>query len=186
MSQQVRTFSREIALRFVSEGDFEAARQFFVEEKPELTAEVVLRFHGYTRVMLKENRDNYGLYFVNPSSPVPFLWFGMAWRLDDPPTTLPSWGASLEVNGAHVADFHDGVGGLLEACNAVANGEEGIQLHRFKQHVELAEWRDFDWLLAQPDQTLALKRFWAGYLRALSAADVPAAAVAFARDCGIS
>jgi len=184
--EQGRLFSREIAARFVTEGDFEAARQFFIDEKPALTAEVVLRFRGYTRVLLKQNPDNYGLYFVNPAAPVPFLWFGMAWRPNDPAGTLPAWGVSLEVNGEHVADFRDNVGGLLESWKAVTAQDEGIRFHDFGRHVELAEWRDFQWLLGQPDQVLALKRFWAGYLRTLGAASVPAAGVAFARGCGIA
>jgi hypothetical protein len=157
-----------------------------VEEKPELTAEVVLRFRGYIRVVLRENRDNYGLYFLNPAAPVPFLWFGMAWRSGDPPGTLPAWGASLEVNGDHVRAFEEGAGNLLKACDAAATDNEMIQLHRFEQHVELARWREFEWLLEQPDQTLALKRFWAGYLRALAAARLPAAVAAFTREAGIA
>lgn len=181
-----RAFSREVAQRFVSEGDFEAARQFFVDEKPELTTEVVLRFRGYTRVLLKENRDNYGLYFVNPGAPVPFLWLGMAWRVGDPEGTLPAWGASLEVNGEHVTQFEEGAGGLLEACRAAETADDELKLHRFDRHVELACWRDFDWLLEQPDQALALKRFWAGYLRQLTAAGIPAAVTAFTREAGIA
>jgi hypothetical protein len=186
MASMPRLFSRTIAERFVSQRDFEAARQFFIEEKPQLTAEVVLRLRGYTRVLLKENPDNYGLYFINPGAPVPFLWLGMGWSADDPAGTLPSWGVSMEVNGSYVRPFTENAGGLLDACRAVEAQSETIQLHHFEQHVELAEWRDFDWLLSEEDHALALARFWAGYLRALTDAEVPAAIVAFTRECGIS
>lgn len=180
-----RVFSREVAQRFVSEGDFEAARQLFIEEKPELTTEVVLRFRGYRRVLLKHDDDRYGLCFLNPGAPVPFLWLGMAWRAENPRSTLPVWGASLEISGEPMHAFEEGEGGLLEACRAVEAASDEIRLRRFARHVELARWRPFDWLLEQPDQPLAIKRMWAGYLRALADARLPAAAGAFARAAGV-
>ena len=178
------TFERAQAERFVTDRDFEPARSFFVEHKPSLSMEVVLRFRGYARVVLKENPDNYGVYFVNPDSPVPFLWFGMAWRVDDPPGTLPSWGASLEVNGPYMERFDDGSGGLLQAFEELDGSTDDLGLHRFEGHVELAMWRGFAWLLPEQDHGAALEHFWAHYLTILKRGGVPGAVREFNRACG--
>ena len=179
-------FTRAQAERFVSEQAFEPVRAFFVERKPALTMEVVLRFRGYSRVVLKENPDNYGVYFVNPDAPVPFLWFGMAWRREDPAGTLPSWGASLEVNGPYLERFNEDGGGLQSACEAMDGAADGaLGLHRFEGHVELAMWKGFDWLLKEEDdQGQALEHYWANYLTLLKRGGLPAAVKAFNRACG--
>ena len=177
-------FDRAQAERFVSHQEFEPARKFFTERKPALTMEVVLRFRGYSRVVLKENPENYGVYFVNPDAPVPFLWFGMAWLLEDPPGTLPSWGASLEVNGPYLERFNEGGGGLLSACEALDGVAEGLGMHRFEQHVELAMWKGFSWLLEEEDQGQALEHYWANYLTVLKKGGVPAAVKGFNKACG--
>ena len=176
---------RATASRCATHQEFEPVRAFFAGRKPALTMEVILRFRGYSRVVLKENPDNYGVYWVNPDAPVPFLWMGMAWRQGDPPGTLPSWGASLEVNGPYLAQFNEGAGGLLKACEQVAEQHQELGLHRFDTHVELALWRPGDWLLEQPDQAQALEQLWAGYLQTLAGAGVHKAVRAFTDACGL-
>ena len=165
--------------------NFEAARQFFFANKPELTAELVVRFRGFTRVLLREHGPSYGIYFSNPGAPCPFLWLGMTWAPDAPPGVLPRWGVRMEIDGSHVEPFDRNVGGLLDAWRRVAATSEEIRLRRFDRRVELSTWRDFDWLLARPEHELALKRLWVGFVRSLAAGGVPAAVAAFTRQSGI-
>lgn len=176
-------FTRETALLLASHRPPEAARAFFDAVGSRLTTLVARRFAGFGRALLTRNPENYGLYFVHDRARVPFLWLGMAWSNDDPPGTLPSWGASLEVDGAEVGPFKDNLGGLWDACQAVtANSPGQIRLYPFPRHVELACWRSFDWLLGEDDQPGAMTAFWESYLKALSAGGIPEAAAAFIRS----
>ena len=118
----------------------------------------------------------------NSSRGLAFFWFGLAWSERDPEGALPSWGASMEVSGARVADFDQNAGGLLDACENAAENSEGIKLHRFARHVELAAWRSSDWLLEQRDQRRALEGFWFDYLDVLVRWDLPARVDAFVAD----
>jgi hypothetical protein len=175
-------FSREQAELIVPRREFEPVYAYFARHAEGLAAEVELRFWGFAHVELRENLDNYGLYLVRQDFGVPFLWFGLGWGTDDAPDTLPSWGASLEVNGAHVASFRRDDGGLRPACEAAAKAsQKRLGLYVFEKHVELAEWRPFEWLLGQPDQRKALRDFWASYLELLSAAGVAEAMDEFIR-----
>jgi hypothetical protein len=177
-------FDRAAAERFVTHQELEPVRKFFVDRKPALTLEVVLRFRGFSRATLKLNADNYGVYFVNTDAPVPFLWLGMAWRLTDPPGTLPSWGASLEVNGPYLDRFDEGAGGLRAACERLAAAGEELGLHRFERHVELACWRSCAFVLGESDQAAAIEKLWAGYLARLADGGIPGAVRAFNEACG--
>jgi hypothetical protein len=175
-------FTREEVDLMVPRREFEAVYAYYARYAEGLAAEVEHRFWGFAHVELRENQDNYGLYLLRQDFPVPFLWFGLGWGSDDAPGTLPSWGASLEVNGAHVASFRRDEGGLRPACEAAAKAsEERLGLYVFDEHVELAEWRTFDWLLGQPNQQKALTKFWAGYLDLLSAHGVGEAMDEFVR-----
>ena len=175
-------FTREEVDLMVPRREFEAVYAYYARYAEELAAEVEHRFWGFAHVELRENQDNYGLYLLRQDFPVPFLWFGLGWGADDAPGTLPSWGASLEVNGAHVASFRRDEGGLRPACEAAAKAsEERLGLYVFDAHVELAEWRTFDWLLGQSNQQKALTKFWAGYLDLLSAHGVGEAMDEFVR-----
>lgn len=173
-------FSREEAELIVPRRDFEPVYAYFARHAEGLAAAVEHRFWGFAHVELRENLDNYGLYLLRQDFPVPFLWLGLGWGTDDAPGTLPSWGASLEVNGAHVASFKRDEGGLRPACEAAAKAsDKRLGLYLFDKHVELAEWRSFEWLLGQPDQRKALTGFWTGYLDLLSAHGVGEAMDAF-------
>jgi hypothetical protein len=172
-------FTHDTAKALISERALQPAKLFFRAHADLFGGALAVRFTGISQRALKKNPDNYGLYFVDPKAPVPFFWFGLAWSEKDPAGAMPSWGASMEVSGARVAAFDDNVGGLLDACENAAENSEGIKLHRFEAHVELAAWRSFDWLLAQGDQRRALERFWFDYLDALVTWDVPAHVEAF-------
>lgn len=173
-------FSREEAELIVPRRGFGPVYAYFARQAEGLAAAVEHHFWGFAHVELRENLDNYGLYLLRQDFPVPFLWFGLGWGTDDAPGTLPSWGASLEVNGAQVASFKRDDGGLRPACEAAAKAsDERLGLYLFDKHVELAEWRTFEWLLGQPDQGKALSGFWTGYLDLLSAHGVGEAMDAF-------
>ena len=175
-------FTREEAELIVPRREFEPVYAYFARYVEGLTAEVEHRFWGFAHVEMRENLDNYGLYLMRQDFGVPFLWFGLGWGTDDAPGTLPSWGASLEVNGAYVASFRRDDGGLRPACEAAAKGSDSrLGLYLFDNHVELAEWRPFEWLLGQPNQLKALTRLWAGYLDLLHAHGVGEAADEFVR-----
>jgi hypothetical protein len=178
-----RLFDEQSAARLVPERALDPARFFFRSNAALFTAALEVRFLGFDQPTLKQNADNYGLYFAS-KAPVPFFWFGLGWSVNDPPTTLPSWGASLEINGPQVARFEDNVGGLAEACQVAAERSSNLSLHRFERHVELARWRPFRWLLGEPDQRLALERFWIGYLDDLAATDLPRKLEAFVAAAG--
>lgn len=166
-------FDEQSAARMVTEGDFALARKFFDAVGTRLTTAANQHFNLFDRALLTRNPDNYGLYFVHQQARVPFLWLGMAWKKEDPPGTLPSWGASLEVDGAAMRLLEGNIGGVLDAFESLARHHGHIQLYRFDKHVELAEWRSFSWLLAQEPQARALEDFWGEYLAALEAADLP-------------
>lgn len=158
-------FTREEAELIVPRRELEPIYAYFARYAEGLAAEVEHRFWGFAQVELRENLDNYGLYLMRQDFGVPFLWFGLGWGADDAPGTLPSWGASLEVNGGYVASFRKDEGGLRPACEAAAKGsDKRLGLYLFDKHVELAEWRPFEWLLGQPNQLKALTGLWAGYL----------------------
>ena len=173
-----RLFDEQSAGRMVPERAFDPARFFFRSNAALFTAALEVRFLGFDQPTLKRNPDNYGLYFTS-RVPVPFFWFGIGWSADDPPNTLPSWGASLEVNGPRVALFEQNAGGFADACENATTNADDLSLYRFEHHVELARWRSFSWLLAEPDQRLALERFWLGYLDDLVAWDLPRKMEAF-------
>lgn len=176
-------FTRGAAALLVSRGEFGPARAMFDAIAVRLAAATAARFEGFSRALLTRNKENYGLYFVHDRARVPFLWLGMAWRADDEAGTLPSWGASLEVDGAEVAPFLENRGGLFAACQAVDARHDGqVQLHRFPRHLELARWRPFDWLLDEPDQDAAIEAFWDGYLETLSLGGLSPAVAAFIAD----
>jgi hypothetical protein len=175
-------FTREEAELIVPRREFEPLYAYFARYAEGLAADVEHRFWGFAHVELRENLDNYGLYLLRQEFPVPFLWFGLGWGTDDAPGTLPSWGASLEVNGAYVKSFREDAGGLRPACEAAAKAsDKRLGLYLFDKHVELAEWRSFDWLLGQQNQRRALTRFWTGYLDLLSANGVGEAMDEFIR-----
>ncbi len=172
-----RIFDRASAAAIVA-GELQPARRFFRANAELFGAALEVRVGAFEQRTLKDNPDNYGVYFTSRAFSVPFFWFGLGWGRGDPAETLLSWGASLEINGGAVAAFKDNAGGLRAACEAAAGSEE-LQLHRFAEHVELAAWRSFDWLLGQPDQRLALERFWLGYLDLLVTAELPTRIAAF-------
>ncbi|MFH2010960.1 MAG: hypothetical protein ABI333_30450 [bacterium] len=173
-------FTRDDAEQIVPRRQFGPVRAFFERAEEAFTAEVERVFWGYAHVELRENLDNFGLYLLRMDFPVPFLWFGLGWAADDAPGTLPSWGASLEVNGDWVKPFKRDVGGLRPSWEAAAKMSQGrVGLYLFDKHVELAEWRPFDWLLESPDQPAAILEFWRGYLRHLAEHGVAEAIDAF-------
>jgi hypothetical protein len=175
-------FTREEAELIVPRREFEPVYAYYSRYAEGLAAEVEHRLWGFAHVELRENLDNYGLYLMRQDFGVPFLWFGLGWGTDDAPSTLPSWGASLEVNGAYVKSFRNDEGGLRPACEAAARASgKRLGLYLFDQHVELAEWRTFEWLLGQESQQKALTDFWAGYLDLLSASGVGEAMDEFIR-----
>lgn len=171
--------TRRTARRIISAQEYAPLRALFDEVGPRLTTLVAAHFSGFERALLTRNPENYGLYFVHARARVPFLWLGVAWAEGDPEGTLPSWGLSLEVDGAEVRQLAENVGGLLAACQAVDARQESVQLHRFPKHLELATWRPFDWLLAEEDQPAAVIEFWEQYLEILVAGGLPAAVAAF-------
>jgi hypothetical protein len=175
-------FTRKTALLLGEGGEFSEARRLFDLVGPGWAAETDARFSGFDRALLTRNADNYGLYFVMRNVRTPFLWFGLAWSASDPPGTLPSWGASLEVDGTAIDRYERNDGGLRDAFEAVDREAGRIRRHRFARHVELAEWRSFEWLLEQADQAAALERFWLEYLDGLARGGVPACVDAFIRE----
>lgn len=175
-------FTHQEAGRLVPRRAFDPAHAFFARHADELCVEQARWFPHHHQTTLRENPDNYGLYLRRPDAPVPFLWFGLGWGVDDGPDVLPSWGASFEVNLGWVSWFLRGDAGLHAACEeAERTSPRSLGLHLFEHHVELAEWRSFEWLLEQPDQREALRSFWASYLERLGAAGVPEAADGFTR-----
>ncbi len=173
-------FSETQAARIITVDETEPARAFFDALGTPCATAAARSFAGFKMALLIRNPDNYGLYFYHQRVQTPFLWFGLAWNAKDPPGTMPSWGASLEVNGEAVQLFEEGLGGLREAMEAVGAGGQGpIRLYRFGGHVELAQWKPFSWLLPQEDQVEALLGFWRGYLRALAQGQLPAAGARF-------
>ena len=179
MADGTTRVTRRTAARIVSHKEVAPLRHLFDAVGPHLATLAATRFPGYDRALLTRNPENYGLYFVHAHARVPFLWLGVAWADEDPPGTLPSWGASLEVDGAEVRQLTDNVGGLLAACQAVDAREQGTRVHRFPKHLELAAWRKFDWLLEEEDQPAAVTAFWKEYLDTLVAGGLPAAVAAF-------
>jgi hypothetical protein len=171
--------TRAQAARLVSHKEFKPLRRLFDVAGPRLATETARHFSGYDRGLLTRNPDNYGLYFVRAGVRTPFLWLGVAWRKQDPPGTLPAWGASLEVDGDAVRRLDADAAGLKQAFERAAAGPGQIRVHRFERHVELAHWRDFDWLLGQDDQPAALTGLWAVYLEFLEQAELPAAVQRF-------
>jgi len=175
-------FTREEAELIVPRREFDPIYAYYARYAEGLAADVEHRFWGFAHVELRENLDNYGLYLLRQEFPVPFLWFGLGWGADDAPGTLPSWGASLEVNGDYVKSFRKDTGGLRPACEAAAKSSaKRLGLYLFDKHVELAEWRSFEWLLGQENQRKALTRFWTSYLDLLSASGVGEAMDEFIR-----
>ncbi len=172
-------FSRDDAARIVSHQELELARQLFDELGSRLATQAAQRFNGFSHALLTRNPENYGLYFVHDQARVPFLWLGLAWSEKDAVGTLPSWGASLEVDGAEVTPLLENAGGLFAAFQAVDTRAGEVRLHRFERHLELALWRPFDWLLGAPDQNSELENFWTLYLQTLVEGGMPAAVAAF-------
>lgn len=170
----------EEAARLLPRRDFAPVHAYLAQEAAGLAAALGRWLPGFTRWEPRQNPENFGLYLRRMHAPAPFFWFGLGWRAGDGPEALPQWGASLEVNLEWVAPFEAGVGGLREAFEAAARASHGaIGLHRFEAHVELAEWRPLEWLLAEADQRGELGRFWASYLEHLAAHGVLPAVEAF-------
>ena len=179
MADEITPFTRRTAGRIITHKEVAPLRALFDAVGPKLATLVADRFAGYDRALLTRNPENYGLYFVHTRARVPFLWLGVAWADDDPPGTLPSWGASLEVDGAEVRHLAGNVGGLLAACQAVDARHEAVRLHHFPKHLELAAWHPFEWLLHEADQPGAVTAVWEQYLETLVAGGLPAAVEAF-------
>ncbi len=158
-------FSRQDAELIVPRRELDPVYAFFFREVEGLTADVEHRFWGFSAVEIREDLESFGLYFLCQDFEVPFLWFGLGWGTDDAPGTLPSWGASLQINGSHVGSFRKDVGGLRPAWEAAAkHSGQRLGLYLRDSHVELAEWRSFEWLLGQESQLEALHRYWSSYL----------------------
>ena len=179
MADGITPLTRQTAGRIASHREVAPLRDLFDAIGPHLATLAAARFTGYDRALLTRNPENYGLYFVHTHARVPFLWLGVAWEDKDPPGTLPSWGASLEVDGAEVRHLADNVGGLLAACQAVDARKQATRVHQFPKHLELAAWRSFDWLLAEEDQPGAVISLWEEYLETLVDGGLPAAVAAF-------
>jgi hypothetical protein len=172
--------SAEAAALAVRSRDFRAFARVLLDAREAFTAALEARVWGFPVAVLRENDENFGLYFLRQDAPVPFLWLGLAWGADDAPGTPPSWGASVEVNGEHLRAFEEGVGGLAAAFESAAQRSEGrLGVYRFTGHVELAEWRDFSAFADAPDPAEALVAFLAGFLDVLAGAEVPEAMDAF-------
>lgn len=155
---------------------FMPIRDFLVVWEEALSAALEARVWGFGFTRLAENLDNFGRFFMRSDGPAPQLWFGIAWGVDDAPGTLPSWGASLQVEGEWVRDWERNAGGLKAAMNRAArDSNETLGLYEFEQHVELAEWRNLDEVLAAPDQVRYLVDYWASFSEQLARAEIPEA-----------
>lgn len=155
-------------------------RDFFVHWGEALSAALEHRLWGFGYQRLDESLESFGRFFLRSDAPVPQLWMGIAWAVDDAPGTLPSWGVSLQIDGDWVRDWQANEGGLRRAMDQAARDSGGrLGLYRFDEHVELAEWRSMEWLLEQPNQAAALVEFWESALDLLAAAGIPEALDAF-------
>lgn len=168
--------TRDEADLLVPRRAFGPVRDYLLGWEEALTAALELRFWGFGYQRLSENLENFGRFFLRSDAPVPQLWFGIAWAVDDAPGTLPSIGASLQIDGEWVHDWAEGAGGLRVAMDRAArDSEERLGVYRFDEHVELAEWRSLEWLLEQPDQAGALLAYWESFLELLARAEIPEA-----------
>ena len=173
-------FNRRTAIALTQPENLEPAHRLFRESKSLLTEALCARFPGFSLARQTDNPDNCGIYFfyseenTPENSNWPFFWFGFSWNNDDPKGVLPSWGASLEINGDGLQPFNDNIGGLKKCCTQASESTKRLGLYTFENHVELAEWRTFSWLLGKAFQREALERFWVSYLDILTAWNLPA------------
>jgi hypothetical protein len=162
---------------------FEPVRRFLVDWEQALSAALEARLWGYGFTRLAENLDNFGRFYLRSDAPAPQLWYGIAWGIDDAPGTLPSWGASLQIEGEWVEDWRRGAGGLQAAMNRAAReSDEQLGVYEFEQNVELAQWRPLDPLIDAEDQARYLVEDWVGFLDLLFRAEIAEATDAFITD----
>ena len=175
--------TRDQAELLVPRRAFAPLREFLVAWQGALSAALEEHLWGYGFSRLAENLDNFGRFYLRSDGPAPQLWFGIAWGVDDSPDTLPSWGASLQVEGEWVQDWRQDVGGLRSAMTRAArDSEEQLGVYEFQEHVELAQWRSMDEMLEAEDQGQHLVDSWDSFLAQLSAAGVGEATDEFITD----
>jgi hypothetical protein len=178
-----RLLTRDQAELLVPRRAFTPVRSFLVNSQETLSAALEMRLWGYGFTKLAENLDNFGRFFLRSDAPAPQLWYGIAWGIDDAPGTLPSWGASLQLEGEWIRDWRRGAGGLRAAMNCAArDSDEQLGVYEFEETVELAQWRSMDDLLEAENQERYLVEQWAGFLDMLARAEIAEATDAFIAD----
>lgn len=186
---EAELFDREGALALGRARAFAPARAFLQANAALLRSALAVRLPGFERADLRAGEVCYGLHCALAERDDVFVWTGVGWGDDDPPEMLPSWGVSIELDGAAAEAFERDLCGLRTVAEGVCGDDDELKVLRFEggegpsSHVELAAWRGFEWLLAQRDQRLALERFFIGTLDKLVASGLVPRLLRFLEAC---